>query len=344
MFVAIRNALVKTPGDRSQFDRLAMEQVEAKLNGHLQGLEELLSSAEKTNSEKVGVCAEAAAALEAAQKCRADFKQELEAAKVAKSEGDVSLGKTREAAEAAEVTLAEARSLLDTQERLSARTKETMEAFTFLYERRINPESPPCPCPCKVTEAVEVPESTTEGAEAKSAAMEVEKVDESAEVIQKVEEPREDVQKVEKPMEKSLVDEFRSLRSQATSPSTKTAEGAAMEGVVFEASTTSITSSTKPVQPAFSVVFVEESRVPEETKVPEEPERRGPKGPPVAVAVPEDAKTQEEAETLEDPAEAETQKGEDEAETPQAAVEEEQRTEEVTDEAPTSAPMEEDEL
>lgn len=25
-----------------------------------------------------------------------------------------------------------------------------MDAFTFLYERRVNPESPPCPSPCKV--------------------------------------------------------------------------------------------------------------------------------------------------------------------------------------------------
>jgi Ca2+-binding EF-hand superfamily protein len=126
MFLAVRNALVKSPADRSQFELSAMESVEAKFNQHLQGLEEQLSIAEKANAEKVGVCAEAAAALEAAQTSRTDLKQ------------------VREALERAEVKLAESQSLMDARERLSTRTKETIDAFTFLYERRINPEAPLC--------------------------------------------------------------------------------------------------------------------------------------------------------------------------------------------------------
>merc|ERR1719247_1442155 len=101
MFVAIRNALTKAPAERTQFDRMAMEQAEQKLNGHLQGLEEQLASAEKTNAEKVGICAEAAANLEAAQKRRTDCKQEHDAAKTAKSEGEAGLREAKDKKEEA---------------------------------------------------------------------------------------------------------------------------------------------------------------------------------------------------------------------------------------------------
>jgi len=186
MFVAIRNALSKPGADRSQFDLMAMDQVEQKLNGHLQGLEELLAEAEKTNAEKVGVCAEAAAALEGAQKYKADCKQEHDAAKAEKMEADAALRNAREALEAAEVNLAESESALEAQERLSTRTKETIDAFTFLYERRINPESAPCTSPCKVAvKKVEEPAKQEEEEET-PARMEVDAISEEQGAVEPV--------------------------------------------------------------------------------------------------------------------------------------------------------------